>query len=729
MLGSLVDDARVDALLGFFERLGQQAFFIAIRRGLAFSLPPIMVGALIILLRHFPSLVLQRFFSQLLGEQWFATLDDVAQVAFSMVPLAILAGYASTRTEMFNEQHQSRTAIPPLITSVVMMACLLIVSVPGSTGSWSGVLSVERGLLAAIVIAALGSPLFLRLASIPRLQLSLGSAGFDPMVRDIVAMTPAAMCTILLFCGLRALLLAWGFGDLHAYQTHLLGLIFTGHQDPLHFVLSYVSIGQLLWFFGLHGPNILAPVTNTLLIPSSLANVQIAGHGAGSYYIVTREFIDAFARLGGSGSTLCLIAAIQLGCQDRGIRRFALFALIPAAFNINEPLLFGIPLILNPVYLIPFVCAPLLQICLAYAATQLGLIPCTTQLTVWTTPPLLNVYAMTHSLTAVWVQGLCLLLGTLIYLPFVRLSDTLRARRSRLLLRALASAAEMTDAGGTERKVLSLPGELGLLAEALAFDLQKALQHPGELFLEYQPQIMADRREVYGVEALLRWAHPVYGRIPPPLVIALAEDIGCLDELGMFVLSSACQQRAAWSGLVPAQLKMSVNISPRQLINREFATQVLQTLSGYRLDAPLLELEITETTALEPDDFSLSALQDVRHSGVRIALDDFGMGHTSLRYLRDLPIDTIKIDKSLTRCIGEETSSQIVRSIVELSHSLAMATIVEGVEDETQLAQCLALGCDCFQGYLFSPPLPAERCLDYIRALPGDNVPGLPAND
>lgn len=707
---------RINSILNFIEGVGHRSFFIAIRRGLAFSLPLIMVGAFVILLRDLPSQTLQQGLESWFGGRWHALCSDIVAGTFGMVSLAVLAGFSCAMAEMHNQRQNGASVVSPTIAIVVVTACWLITVAPTDAVSWRGSMSMDRGLLVALLVAALGSGLFLRLAAIRRLQLPLGVAGFDPMVRDILAVTPAAMLTILAFCSLRALMLLNGWTDIHNLLSQLLLTPFSGAHNTLGFALGYVSLSQGLWFLGVHGPNLLFAIEESMLVPASLANVGVAAVGGSPHFIFTKEFFDVFTRMGGSGSTLCLISALLLASRDRGIRRFALFALLPAACNVNEPLLFGLPLILNPLYLIPFLATPLLQTVTAYAATVLGLVPHTAFKVVWTTPVFFSGYAVTGSLSGVLLQLLNLALGTVLYIPFVRLSDTLRERRSRTLLRGLLRSAEALGTGVSGRKVLNLPGEEGRLAEALANDLERALLGSGQLFLEYQPQVDASGRRVHGVEALLRWNHPVYGLVAPPLTVAIAEDMGWVDALGLWVLSSACAQRTRWQQQVPADLMMSVNVSPQQLLDPLFDEKVLAILAVNQLDPGLLELEITESTILLPDARSSGSLHRLRQAGVRIALDDFGMGHTSLRYLRDLPIDTIKIDRSLTQGEADDVSEQIVRSIVDLSRSLGIDTIVEGVEVDAQLQRFVELGCDKFQGYLFSRPLAAEACLKFVAS-------------
>lgn len=252
------------------------------------------------------------------------------------------------------------------------------------------------------------------------------------------------------------------------------------------------------------------------------------------------------------------------------------------------------------------------------------------------------------------------------------------------------------------------------MAVALASDLEDAIRKPGQIFLEFQPQLDCRTGRVFGAEALLRWQHPVLGRVAPPLVVALADEIGRMDALGLRILSLACRQRAAWRNVLPDDFVVAVNLSPRQLEDHDFHHRVIDLLRGEGLQPAVLELEITESTVLLPGANAIDNLKRLREAGVKVALDDFGMGHTSLHYLRELPLDTVKIDRSLADVTAGSVNEHIVRSIAGLSRTLNISTVVEGVETERQLTRLFALGCDRFQGYFFSRPLAAHVCEQFV---------------
>jgi cellobiose PTS system EIIC component len=703
-------------LLDVAEKLSSQSFFLSVQRGLALVLPLIMIGALALLLRNFPFPALPVFLDNLFGNSWRIACDNLIAGSFGIASLAVLCTFSGALT-MFHNQRHTGQFVSPVMAVVVILSCFFVATAPAESTLWKTAFSLDRGLIVALCVAGVGCGLFLRLAQCKFLQLPLGTVSHDPMVRDVFTILPASMLTISIFCILRAVLVMNGIADLHGEFSALLTRFFSHSSNHLGFGLVYATISQLFWFFGAHGPNLLFPVEESFLVPAGIANTKAILSGHVPDHVFTKAFFDVFTRIGGSGSTLCLILAILLGSRDGGSRKLCQLALLPALCNVNEPLLFGIPLVLNPIYLIPFVLTPLFQTLAAYTVIVLGFVPYTTSDVVWTTPTLVSGFVATGSIAGVLMQAVNIVLGTTLYYPFVKLSEQLRKRQGGRALNALLKTATGCAIGPNGRKCIDRPGEEGRLAKALAADLLVALKCDDQLFLEYQPQVDVVKNRVRGVEALLRWNHPAYGRIPPPVAVALAEDTGCIDELGLCVLRLACLQRAEWNGRVPEELLMSVNVSPKQLEDHSFDRHVFAVLDSTGVRTDQLEVEITESSILTPGIAPVEVLRRLKNIGVHVAIDDFGMGHTSLRYLNELPVDTIKLDRSLTEETQGDISDHIVRSMVELSRTIGVITITEGVETEAQLTRFRNFGCDIFQGYLFSRPLSGGDCLAFIQAL------------
>jgi EAL domain-containing protein (putative c-di-GMP-specific phosphodiesterase class I) len=236
-------------------------------------------------------------------------------------------------------------------------------------------------------------------------------------------------------------------------------------------------------------------------------------------------------------------------------------------------------------------------------------------------------------------------------------------------------------------------------------DLRIAIAEGG-FEIHYQPIVDLRSNEITGCEALLRWRHPVRGMVSPAEFVPVAEETGLIEEIGQWVLRTACVEAATW----PANIRLAVNVSPVQFKSPTLSLKVATALAETGLDPRRLELEITEAVLIADDDAALVALNQLRALGVHIALDDFGTGYSSLSYLQRFPFDKIKIDRSFVKELMRGTgSSSIIKAVVSIAADRNMITTAEGVETEAQRETVQALGCTQMQGYLFSAARPARE--------------------
>jgi diguanylate cyclase (GGDEF)-like protein len=259
--------------------------------------------------------------------------------------------------------------------------------------------------------------------------------------------------------------------------------------------------------------------------------------------------------------------------------------------------------------------------------------------------------------------------------------------------------------------------------ERLEFDtsLRSALANK-ELKLHYQPQFSLETKEIVGVEALLRWAHPKYGPIPPTKFIPLAEETGLILPIGTWVLKEACRQNLAWQLAGYRPIRISVNVAPLQFGRPDFVKTVSDALGESGLDPQWLELEVTEGTLMRDVADVRGRLMELQRLGVRISIDDFGTGYSSLSYLQQLPIDSLKVDRSFVRDVTfpatePDHGRSLVKSIVSLAHSLGMEVVAEGIETVDQLEFLRTLQCETGQGYLVAKPMPADQVVHMLSPL------------
>ncbi len=301
-----------------------------------------------------------------------------------------------------------------------------------------------------------------------------------------------------------------------------------------------------------------------------------------------------------------------------------------------------------------------------------------------------------------------------------------QAADAHALLRDADTAMYEAKRGGRGRWVLferSMHERL-LRTMALEHDLRRALRGD-ELFVAYQPVVDLASGRVSGVEALARWRHPERGLVPPLEFVPLAEECGLIDDLGRLVLATACRQFVAWQRTlgVHAPRLLAVNLSRAQLDNAALADEVSQLLRQAGMAAQQLQLEVTESLAAQ-DERAQAALRELKSRGVRLALDDFGTGYSSLACLHQLPIDTVKVDRSfVSHAETVEYHRVLIEATVRVAHTLGMTTVAEGIETEGQAALMAALDCEHGQGWLYGRPMSAdelERWLAPATAADGD---------
>ena len=251
---------------------------------------------------------------------------------------------------------------------------------------------------------------------------------------------------------------------------------------------------------------------------------------------------------------------------------------------------------------------------------------------------------------------------------------------------------------------------------ALGSQLRGAAQR-GELRLHYQPKLDVVTNRIVGAEALVRWQHPELGLVSPLRFIALAEELGLIQNIGRWVLQTACHDVASWKREGLGDLQIAVNVAKPQFFAGDLCEAVRQELDASGLSSRQLVLELTESMLMDKVDDSMGQMHALKRLGVSLSIDDFGTGYSSLSYLKSFPIDELKIDQSFIMDLpGTESDLAIVRTIIDLGHSLGMSVIAEGIETDAQLACMRQFGCDKYQGFLYSKPVPPEQFVALLRA-------------
>ena len=386
-----------------------------------------------------------------------------------------------------------------------------------------------------------------------------------------------------------------------------------------------------------------------------------------------------YVAMGGCGTTVSVLIALLLFFRKERTGRLAGLASFTVVFNLNEMLTFGIPIILNPILLVPFVLTPVVCYCLAYAATVCGFLPVLTHEVVWSAPVGIGGYLASGSWKGIAVQAVGILAGILFYLPFLKMNQRMEVYKAKHHVQVLIHELQEKEEQIDQPVFLTRGDHIGMISRMLLLDLKHAIKNK-ELYMLYQPQVYSDGTCI-GAEALLRWNHPVYGMIYPPLIIYLAEAGKVLPELERFIIDQVTDGIVQTRAQYDSDFKISVNITAHSLL-WDIEGYIRQTMEQKGIDAHMLWIEITEQDILLQTDMVVRKLEELKKQGHKLLIDDFGMGHTSLLYLQSEYFDVVKLDGSLTRpLLKSHTNQKIVRSIIELGQELGVNVIAEFVEN------------------------------------------------
>lgn len=478
-------------------------------------------------------------------------------------------------------------------------------------------------------------------------------------------------------------------------KTTILGNIipfFIGDIDQLHglsLIQSFglITINQLVWLLGIH-PSSLIEI-NPSLIYSPLKEATYARH-----------FFDTYAHIGGAGSTLGLIVCLIIS-KNKSHNKIGMYAILPGIFNINEILIFGLPIVFNRYLAMPFILAPLATTTLARVLIEVGLLNFDSSLSSWNTPTIISGY-LSGGAPAAIAQFLMIIISAGIYWPFLkRYEHQLNTEKNKNLKSMIK---DLCNPDLNYSNLLKRQTPLADFCRQLQSDMKE--QHGSPNFsMHYQPKIN-NQHKLVAAEALIRWHHPTLGNIPPCIFINIAETDDFIHVLGQWINNRCMEDINKMKEKGINGIQVAINVSPIQLTKDEFFEVFLSSIQTHKIPFNGLELEITESQHLQLSDKIISGLFELSSKGVSIAVDDFGMGYTSLKYLKSFKVDTIKLDGSIVKdVLKSEIVKDIIRSLSSLTLSMQGKLVAEWVENEEQYNQLIKLGCNQFQGAYFSMPI------------------------
>jgi len=634
---------------------------VTVRDSFVVLLPLTFLGVAATLLGNVPFPAMQRLMVQFLGIGWQEGTQNVVNATYGVfgLALAVVLSIRLARRLPVIEGSELPQAWVGLAALVNFMLCLTFRGTP--TMAALGHDSMLLGIIIGLATPELLRPLIAMRRVTPNYE-------SDPTFYYAIRMTlPLVIASSIVMLAAKVVM---GLPPLSMYWLATLPTVINPWIDADWLLSSMaVLINQALWFVGIHGNKVW-----------DLLQAQTLFGAAGAAYDPARAWrplIDTFVLLGGSGATFGLVISLFIVVREGPFRRLAWMSLLPSFFNINELLIFGVPVALNQTFLLPFFLAPLVLTLLALVAVHTNLVPLLNLVVPWSTPPLLSGYLLTGSWRGAVLQAFGLLVSTLIYLPFVRRAEVARLRSQTEIFDAAISAI----ASQSQRHLRS--EQLGEEVSLVARGLLVALRHDigsSALSLAFQPK--HDRRgAAVGVEALLRWQHSSHGLIRADVAVRLAEEGGLIRRLGAWVLEEACACKARWNTLGLSHITMAINVSPLQLDDPQLPALLSRCLDRYHLSASEIELEITESQAIPLLEVVDRNLEKIVAMGVSLAMDDFGMGYSSLLHMRRFYIRTIKIDGSLIRdVLTNPTSRDIIHTIAALGHTRQLEVVAEFVE-------------------------------------------------
>lgn len=501
-----------------YRKFFDSIFILSIKRGLMLAIPFLILGSFALLLSSFPLDAYQSFLTSFHHGALLTVFNSLYEITLNSLALILIITIALS----YGQLHA--------LDDVFFYPVVAMISYLAFCGGmeYANEIFHPEWVFTAMCITILSCWLFHKGMHCGRRFEKLHTAGADyTFNKAIQGIFPIA--AIALFFAVIGAVLRAQFGEVNItnFGAYLFMGLFEKVGKGLPGALLYVFFAHFLWFFGIHGTNTLQMVAKQFLEPGILINQQLVQAGQLPTEIFTKTFLDTFVFMGGCGAALCLITAMLLKARKSNNRKLAKVAGISVLFNINEIVIFGFPVIFNPLMLLPFLLVPLVLTLTSAFAMQLQLVPLPTHFVEWTVPILMSGYEACGSVSGSLLQLFNLILGTLLYIPFIRLSENQQSEEFETAVRTMETDMAEGEANGALPDFLDDHYLYHFPAKTLAMDLKNAMQR-NQIHMHYQ--IQRDNAEhIHGAEALLRWEHPVAGRISSPLMVKLAEEESFLD--------------------------------------------------------------------------------------------------------------------------------------------------------------------------------------------------------
>ena len=679
------------------NKYGNNGISESVKRAFSFLSPVFLIGAGALTLQNFPLKAVREFIQGVWNGFFNNCLTAIynATFGFAAVYLVIMLTYTFT---LAKKTHRDVKVFFVLNSVMCYFASLgkILIDEPSTIISYTNMSNIFQAMIISIAAYNLFG-LFYKLFNRSKFD---HVSSFDRALHSILPL----LCCVLVFTFVSALIgLLDGVNNFN-------DLIINVFSKPFESINSTYLGGMLImlaesvfWFFGIHGGNVFDTILN-----SSKGNFAFSGG-----QIMSKPFVDTFVLMGGCGTSVCLFIALLIFTKNRRKKKLCRLTSVPVLFNINELLVFGIPIVLNPIYIIPFILTPIICYNAAYLATTIGVLPHIVNPSVqWTTPIIISGYQATGSaLGSLW-QLILIAIGVATYAPFVFLDNKIIERSEKLNIDKLTEICRECEAHGEEYSIQNESHALRVFEDDVAAKLYGDISNEN-IYLKYQPQVKDGK--IIAAEALLRFKYNNEKFLYPPLVIAIACKNDLFETLSQEIVKRAIKDLEYAQKVMP-DFKIAVNLKLELIEKNSFRNWLIESINKSDLMPHTFGVEITEDANISDIEAYSEGFNELRQAGVEVHMDDFSMGHTSIAILQKNYFDYIKIDGNLIKQLDNERIRSIVASIVKLGKELNFKVIAEYVETEKQRDILLGMGCDIFQGYLYYKDLPVEELTDILAA-------------
>ncbi len=707
-------------LFTFCDRLYNIKLIKAIRKSFTLLIPLIIISMGSYAILTYPVPAFQNFLTSKSGLNLYAYLKILNHASFSYITLilAFLIGYCYNDEAQYPRLYHITLGLTSVLCFVIFSAFEFNNVLPEyffdyahkAGQALSFVDFGLSGLLPCLISSSIVCPLY---TLIINNFTQLHNKHMSRSIMAVLSTLPPILICFTFFTILQGFLFLFDLSTASIYEkiNKYLYDFMLKHADHEYLEAVFFNIiVQILFFLGIHGSFFLYEISGHYYDNVLSDNIYYSMFGTpDQYHIITSTFNNLFVSVGGSGCLLGLLIAIVIKSKNKDNRNLATIAVIPQMFNISEIFTYGIPIIFNPIYFIPFVLAPVVNLTIAYTATKIGFIPVIMEQSQISGIVLISGWNMTHNLRTVIVQAIVLIADIAIYMPFLKIDEAYRDKISVKFIRDIENFIKRNENERERPNFYNLTDDLNQTIQSLIYELRNDIETEN-LFMVYQPQFDINGK-VIGAESLLRWHHEKAGLIYPPLIIALAKEGNFLNKLESFIFKETALMLKDISKITDNTVKISVNVTGRSMADPNFEQMITDSVKKYNIRNDRLWIEVTEQDAIA----SVEKLEHLKAMGHKIIIDDFGMGHTSIKYLETALFDMVKLDGTLTRdVVTNERNQEIIKSITGLSKKFGMMIVAEFVQSSAQRDKLHSLGCDYFQGSLFSMPVSKELLLAYL---------------